>query len=186
MLRWARVGGIEAALAAMRQDGEAARAELVEAVDALFKSLGKIQPSVGPDMQRRIAALTEFTTRARTHIPRSGYNKTVFYVPDAESSTRLAQELMQVVRGSALMDGRSSPNEADYRIARRVAFDCIPAARRTIIDWLIEGKDVRGVPLPSSTRHYHCEDLELQGLIVGSEFSPLSREMLSVAGVILA
>jgi hypothetical protein len=184
MLRWPRVGGVEAALAAMQQNGEAARAELVQAVDALYKSLRKIQPQVGPDMRHRIAALTEFTTRARTHVPRNGATKTVIYVPEAESATRLAQGLMQVVRGSALMDGRSTPTEEDYELARRVAFDCIPAARRAILDCLIEGKDLRDVPIPRSTRHYHCEDLALQGLIVGDQLSPLSHDMLSMAAVI--
>lgn len=142
MIRWPRAGGREAALAAMQQRGDDPRNELIAAVDGLRDSLKSIYPRVSREIRNQIAALTEFTTRARTQVPRSGYNKTVFYVPEAESATRLAQELMQIARGSALMDGRGDVNEGDYQIAVRVALDCVPAARRTILDCLIAGKDL--------------------------------------------
>ena len=51
----------------------------------------------------RIAALAEFTVRARTHIHRNGYSKEIEYVPEPEAATRLAQQLAQLSKGSALV-----------------------------------------------------------------------------------
>ena len=62
------------------------------------------------------------------------------HTPEAESATRLAQQFAQLAKGSAVLDGRSEVDEADYKnCVQRVAFDCIPAVRRTLLDTLIGG-----------------------------------------------
>ena len=52
--------------------------------------------------------------RGRTHIPRAGNSKEIEYVPEIEAATRLAQQLAQLTKGSALLDGRKVANEDDY------------------------------------------------------------------------
>lgn len=184
MIRWPRAGGIETALTAMNQDGKQAKAELRAAVDQLLKGLPAIEPNIPEYYQRRIAALTEFTVRCRTHVPRDGYAKTMIYVPEAESATRLAQQFAQLAKGSALLDGRSEVIEADYRLVQRVAFDCIPAVRRTLLDALIAGKPLSAVDMPDATKFYAKEDLKTQSILEKDCLSPLSTEMLRLAGVL--
>jgi hypothetical protein len=58
-----------------------------------------------------------------------------------------------------MLDGRGAVEEADYQLVQRVAFDCIPAARRAILDALIDGQALNTVHLAPSTRSYVVEDL---------------------------
>lgn len=184
MIRWPRAGGIEVALTAMNQRTGDARRELKGAVDALLRSLGKNEPILPEQYQHRIAALTEFTTRCRTHVPRDGWSKVIVYVPEAESATRLAQQFAQLAKGSAMLDGRGAVEEADYQLVQRVAFDCIPAARRAILDALIGGQPLNTVHLPASTRSYVVEELETQDVLKDDSLSTLSSDLLALAGVL--
>ncbi len=184
MIRWPRAGGTEAALRAMNQDCKAARLELREAVHALFGSLPCIEPELPKELQHEIAALAEFAVRGRTHVPRQGYSKDIIYVPEPESATRLAQQLAQLAKGSALLEGRQAVNGEDCRLVRRVAFDCIPAMRRRVLDALIAGQHPTAAKLPDSTLHYTCEDLESVDLLSNGALSPLAIGLLQEAGVI--
>ena len=166
MVRWSRPGGTEAALSAMRQDRQRAPQELRDEVTALFDSLPDCQPVLPAEVQRRIAALAEFTVIARTHMPREGKNKEIIYVPEPEASTRLAQQLAQLAKGSALLAGRDLVNEEDFLLVRRVAFDSIPATRRRILDALASGKQPSDAGLPSSTCNYAVLDLRSLKLVV--------------------
>jgi len=182
MVRWPRAGGEEAALRAMNQDTRVAKAELKAAVHHLINSLPPHTPELFPDMQVKIAALGEFTVRARTHVPREG--KIILAVPEAESATRLSQQLAQVAKGSALIGGRTVADETDYRIARRAALDSIPATRRKILDALIAGNDVASAGLPASTEHYVTEDLEVLEVLASKKLSPLAERLLRKAGIL--
>jgi hypothetical protein len=184
MIRWPRAGGINAALIAMNQDRKEVTEQLRAAVHDLFDSLPDLDPTLPVEFQIRIAALSEIAVRARTHIPRNGYTKDIIYVPEPESNTRLAQQLAQLAKGSALLDGRSEVNEADFALVRRVAFDCMPPTKRAILEAAIFGKDLESVKLPASTRKYATDDLEAVGLLLERRLSPLALEMLETARLI--
>ncbi len=184
MVRWHRPGGIEAALEAMNQDTEEAREDLKRAVQGLLNRLSKTEPKLSLELQRKIAALAEFVVHARTHVPRSGYSKEIIYLPEAEAPTRLAQQLAQLTKGSALLAGRREANEEDYELVKRAGLDCIPAMRRKVLDALIAGKDPRQLDLPGSTVHYALEDLELQGLVKKDDLSDWVYELLERAEVL--
>jgi hypothetical protein len=184
MIRWSRADGVSAALAAMNQDTEQAKLELKAATKAFVDQLRDVEPSVPPAIQHKIAALTEIAVRGRTHMPRSGYNKDIVYVPEAESPTRLAQELAQLAKGSALLDGRHAVTEDDYSLVRRVAFDCMPPARAKILKGLIEGWNPKDLGMPTSTVHYAKEELEAQGLLTQGQLSPQCQGLLADAGCV--
>jgi hypothetical protein len=135
-------------------------------------------------MQGRIVALAEFAARARTHMPRDGYTKDIKYVPEPEASTRLSQQLGQLAKGSAVLAGRLTANDADCKVAVRAGKDSIPATRRKIIAALIARKTLSDVDLPDSTRFYATEDLECQGLLQGGVLSPLARDLLHQASIL--
>jgi hypothetical protein len=182
MVRWPRAGGIETALSAMNQDNQDARAALSAAVHELMGNLPSIEPTIPRELQIKIAALTEIAVRGRTHVPRAGRDKEVIYIPEPESATRLAQQLAQLAKGSALLDARPVVNEADYAMVRRVAFDCMPPVRGRILGALIAGDSPRTLNIPGSTRHYAEEELKAQGLLDGSRLSELAVDMLDKAG----
>jgi hypothetical protein len=184
MIRWPRAGGIETAMAAMNQRTDDARRDLRGAVNELMKHLPECEPDADQSIQLRIAALTELTTHCRTHVRREGYSKDIVYIPEAESATRLAQQLLQLAKGSAMLDGRRSVSDRDYWLVRRVAFDCIPAVRRMILDALIGGAELKGLALPPSTRSYAVEDLEALGILERSRLSERAAEWLTGAGVL--
>ena len=195
MVRWHRPGGTEAALRAMGQDRERVRQELRNAVAALFDSLPEQQPALPEELQRRIAALAEFVVVARTHVPRDGRTKQMLYVPEPEASTRLAQQLCQLAKGSALLVGRELVNDEDFCLVRRAGFDSIPATRRRILDAILSGKRTKAeeVGLPTSTWNYTTLDLKMMGLTEQAwdnverkgvqVLSPLARRLLDEARI---
>jgi hypothetical protein len=184
MIRWPRAGGIEAALAAMDQDNAVAKGDLNAAIHGLFNNLPSSEPKLPHGLKVQIAALTEVAVRGRTHLSREGSKKEIIYVPEAESATRLAQQLAQMAKGSALLMGRVLANEDDIRLVRRAAFDCIPPARSKILQTLIAGGKTYDVKLPKSTLCYAKEELQAQELMEGEYLSPFARDMLEQAGVI--
>jgi hypothetical protein len=184
MVRWSRPGGVDAALKAMNQDCEARKRDLKEAVHALMNGLGRQSPELPSAIQERIAALAEFAVHGRTHIHRNGSNKNIEYLPEPEAPTRLAQQLAQLAKGSALIGARGCVDEEDYRLVRRVGFDSIPAARRRLLDTLLRGEPVEESGFPGSTLAYVKEELQLLELLTEDALSVHARNLLSQAGVL--
>jgi len=90
-VRWPRPGGIEAAIKAMSQDSKVDQ-EITQAVGELFQLLIRNRerlknPVISESIMMRLAHLTEFAVRARTHVPRNGYTREIVYVPEAEAAT---------------------------------------------------------------------------------------------------
>ena len=183
MVRWARPGGTEAAIVAMEQDRQAARADLRLAVHELLTNLEAIEPCLSREQLGRVAALSELAVRARTHVPRVGYNKEIIYVPEPEANTRLPQQLSQLAKGSALLDGRHQVDEADLWLVRRAAFDSIPASRRAVLDVLAGGGSLKDLSMPKSTLAYAVEELTAHGLLSERKLSLLTEELLGAARI---
>ena len=158
----------------MGQDRQRVRQELRNAVSALFDSLSEQQPALPEEFGRRIAALAEFVVVARTHVPRDGRTKHVIYVPEPEAPTRLAQQLGQLAKGSALLAGRETVTDEDVAIVQRAGMDCILTTRRKIIEVLMRGKHRSAIMLasalkmPWSTYSYAMMDLKSLGLVDSS------------------
>jgi hypothetical protein len=184
MVRWPRAGGVEAAMAAMNQKTNNAREELKAAMHDLINHLPQVEPLLTDPLQQRIAALTEIAVRGRTHVPRSGYSKDIIYVPEAESATRLAQQLAQLAKGSALICGRQVVSEDDFDIVRRVAFDCLPPTRREIIECLMARRELKDLKTPESTLSYAVEDLRTQNLIEKRKLSSYAVQLLKQAALL--
>ena len=189
MVRWHRPGGVAAAIKAMNQDIEGAKKEMRAAVHALIKRL----PADGTEVtlidhhQYQVAALADFTVRARTQVPRDGY-KDIVYVPEAEAPTRLAQQLCQLAKGSALLVGRTVVEREDLALVRRVAFDCIPATKWRVVDHGIQtvaGQNPPPLEGPASSLSYARGDLKaLKLLDAQHNLSNLAIELLTQAGVL--
>ena len=135
-------------------------------------------------MQRSISALAEFAVRGRTHIHRNGRSKEIDYVPEPEAATRLAQQLAQLAKGSALVMERATVEDEDYQLVTRVAFDCTPAPRRRVLDALMRSGEGEKSTGAASTLHYAREELAALGLLTTEgALSELSRDLLRQADV---
>jgi len=117
MVRWPSPRGINAALVAMNQRREHAQTALKAVVGALFEAMQPGDVALSMDLQRQVAALTEIVVKARTHVPRNSH-KEMIYLPEPEGATRLAQQLCQLVKGSARIGQRFDVNDEDLAFSR--------------------------------------------------------------------
>jgi hypothetical protein len=99
------------------------------------------------------------------------------------ASTRLSQQLCQLAKGSALLGFRDTADIEDLDLVRGVAFDCIPATRRQILDALIDQQDLKRLRLPPPTLTYALEDLECVRLVNGRMLAEDAVQLLSRAGL---
>ena len=164
IVRWPRADGVQAAVCAVTQDREAVKSELKEAIHRLLEGLPTVEPSLPEEILRKLASLSEIAVRGRTHVQRDN-NKAIVQFPEAESPTRLAQQLAELSKGSALLDGRIIVNEHDYQIARRAAFDSMPPVRCKVLQALIAGQNLNTLAIPNSTRTYALQDLKALALL---------------------
>jgi DeoR-like helix-turn-helix domain len=77
--------------------------------------------------------MADFVTRCRSGVVRDGYRRELEYAPEPEMPARLAKQLFELLRGVALVCGHEEATQEDYDRIARVALDCIPAARRTVL-----------------------------------------------------
>ena len=189
-LRLPRPDGIRAGLSAMAQGLDRAK-PLREAVHSLLDSLPRENPELPETIRHSLASLGDLVARGRTEITRSSYgNKEIIDVPQPEGATRVTQQLAQIARGSALLGGRTVVDGADLQVARRVALDSLPRARRRVLDGFIAGSSSLAPALPASTKLYAQEELAALGLLDSSRnalrhgyrLSELARRLLVDAG----
>jgi hypothetical protein len=179
-VRWPRAGGVAAGLQAMAHTDELAL-ELKRTVRDLLLPIIQtkeniIIPTLAPEMLERISALSELAALGRSHVERDRFDRSVVIgVPVTEGNTRLPQQLAQLGRGSALVDGRDNVNEEDFRLLVRAALDSIPPARRAVLVALIRGESPYKIRLPESTAHYALGDLHEVRLVDGVGQNTSSR-----------
>jgi hypothetical protein len=166
LIRWPRAGGVPAALAAMAQDAQQVKTQLQTAARVVLRGLnGQLEPGLESGDRQALAALGELIVKGRSHVERHPYTKQILSVPSAESNTRLPQQLGQLAKGSALLDGRDTVGAEDLRMVRRVGLDCLPPARRKVLEAFLKGGRVADAGLPKSTGQYAAEDLEAHGVL---------------------
>lgn len=197
LIRWPRAG-MEAAQRAVKQDMKVVAQEVAEAVHPLFDGLQEFDPVMTPDLEEeQIPALGDFIGYCRTQLVRdSRGSRDIIDVPEAESATRISQQLCQLSKGSALLDRRATVNQEDYALVKRVAFDCLPPARRKVLEALIyylnpqqeehcASAQKERDSLPESTRRYATQDLKALGVLTESgELSQRTLLQLINAGLI--
>jgi hypothetical protein len=195
-----RPGGVVAAAVAIRGGNQKGKDEIQTAVNNLFHGIiagGFAQPNLSDSQINLISNLSEFCVRGRTHVPREGFSKEIIYMPEPEASPRLAQQLAQLARGSALLEGRSGVNDTDLALVRRVTMDSIRKDRRDILEVLI-GRDspvssaemARHIRLSQTTTFRRMEELHGLGLVefddeaskgssVNARVSQLAKDLLA-------
>lgn len=189
-VRVPRPDGPAAAMAAMNQDVKAAKDAMKNEFQEILMGLPVTEPIVPHSIIVKIANLAEFTAIARTHVNRDSYKKEIVGVPTPEAPTRLSQQMLQLSKGSALLDHRSEVSDDDYALAVRVAFDTLPDEKRLVLRAVIDGKHPRETGLPASTISYATGDLEALGLLDKTtvancvRLTPKATKLLTAAAVL--
>jgi DeoR-like helix-turn-helix domain len=109
------------------------RHTLAVLVQSFMASLPGASPTVPDVLCTQLAMMADFVTRCRSGVVRDGYRRELEYAPEPEMPARLAKQLFELLRGVALVCGHEEATQEDYDRIARVALDCIPAARRTVL-----------------------------------------------------
>jgi uncharacterized protein DUF262 len=156
-------------------------------LDALYRGLPVPAPLVYPSDKDRYAILDG---QQRLTTIQHFYDKENPFKIGKVPTNAIPQELQAMAKGSALLDGREEVNEDDLNLVRRVAFDCIPPARRQVLAELVrqaEGREVPGVLGEGSpgrtTTHYARQEMEELGLLEERGLSAGVVKNLRAAGI---
>jgi hypothetical protein len=172
-LRMPRAGGVKTGVKALLPR-KTLKLQLRAAVKGLLKPILDLTESpavdISPEMIERIAAMTEIVTRARTYIVRDRSSREMESEPAPEGNTRLPQEIAQIGRGWALLNGRQSVGEEEFQLTHRVALDSMPPIRKQVLAAVETGKSAYSTCLPKGVISRAVEDLRAVGLIEGIGF----------------
>jgi hypothetical protein len=190
--RWPRAGGVEAALQAMEHTSAIA-GELRGAVHSVMRpvlSYPQTPPIITSEMKLQIAHLGELVALSRTYVERDRTSREAIGTPVSEGNTRVAQQLCQLARGSALLDGRSEAVKDDYKLVCRAAFDSLPPSRAAVLKAAIGGESPYKPSLPKATVSRAVDDLELSGILAkypggaqSQDLSDLGKRLVEGAGL---
>jgi hypothetical protein len=148
------------------------RAELATAVAALFTTLELPQapPCLSEAELTRLITLATLAVRCRSPVEREGYSHEIQLIPPVEAPSRLARILVQLLTG---MMAIGISREQAWHTLSKVALDCMPALRRSVIDQLSHAQGPLetttlatqlGYPTPTTRR---ClEDLAAHQVVV--------------------
>jgi hypothetical protein len=145
------------------------RAEMTAAVRHV---LDKADPGCKPANlsdaeQDRLSDLAEFAVRCRSAVERDGYSHEVVMAPEPESPARLVTVLRYLLHGMSVI---GVPERDRWRLLAKVASDCMPAVRWSLLQHLSEYREpvsttdiAMSVGMPTPTVRRYLEDLTLLG-----------------------
>ncbi len=135
IVRW-RTGPDKVALiqAAMQQTGHQGfiSAE-IRKLARVFIAGARLAEPVSPEQAQNLRYIATMVVQTRRSVDRNPRGD-ITGASEAEEPTRVSQAMGQVVRAHAGLFGRSTPNEQDVKMGRRLGLDTIPDYRRRIIE----------------------------------------------------
>jgi hypothetical protein len=145
-------------------------------LEAAYSRLDKIKlPKeeilVTLDARRMIGDLSDFVTRARTHVSRDRWTREVDELPELEGTARVAVQLNQLARGLMLYFGRSEVTDQDLDLMESLVFSSIPLGRAKVLAGMnlrgkMTGREVAAeIRAPQTMVSRALEDLTLVGIV---------------------
>ena len=114
------------------------RSDLRQAMHGFLRSRSTEPPTLSEAGHARLAAVADFTTRARSAVVREGYSRELQYAPEPEAPTRFAKVLCALAGGIARAYDSPKITDRELHLVGRVALDCLPLVRRRVIAVLVE------------------------------------------------
>src|SRR5882672_3692632 len=177
-VRWPRLHGPSVAAASRRHQGREkfiANGLLTRTTD--FFTSPRINYNSIPDVNDiqgdQLAALSELVCYLRAQVSREATgNREIRDIPQIEQTGRVGKGLPAIVRYSALIMRRDHIIDDDMTIAKRVAIDCLPHTRSSIITAIPPDDSIGAVDLMKltnineSTLRWNMDELEALGVII--------------------
>jgi hypothetical protein len=148
------------------------RAELSAVVKDLFASIvvPTIAATLSPAEERQLISWARLAARCRSPIERDNYTREIELIPDPEAPVRLAQILLRLFTGM-LAIGVSRMDA--WKHIKKIAFDCMPAIRCRVLQFLIYSKTpdrptsdiATALDYPTETAKRALEDLTAHGIL---------------------
>ena len=162
------------------------RRELAEALAGLVThaDISKVNRHLTDQERARLITLAAYTARARTPVARDGYHQEVQYLPQAEGPGRLVKAYARLLGG---LEAIGCTTGTAWGVLARIATDCPPAARTTLIRELLSNADLTGpramrtsdlavaAGMVTKTASRYLEDLSLLGIAEHSKQSQASN-----------
>jgi hypothetical protein len=156
-------------------EGGQMRSQLAGAVRSFMAALPTAPPDVPEALKPRLIELADFVTRCRSGVVRNGYRRELEYAPEPEMPARFVKQLFELLRSVALVLGHEEATDEDMDRVARVALDCIPAVRRTVlravatmteVDESLKTTDaIQAVQYSGATVRRALEDLQALGVL---------------------
>lgn len=129
----------DVATRAMLQQGWEAdrRQRLREIVKGFLEEILPLPPPMPESILTRLAALAEYTARARSSVFFDTQTKEISYIPAPEGPGRLAKQLYTLARALAILRGHPAVELGDYITVGQVAQDTLPPQRYLVIKTLM-------------------------------------------------
>jgi hypothetical protein len=121
------------------------REEIADALHGVLKFVENIDVNkiiISKDIMEKIIPLVDLTTTLRSHVQRNPYkNEIVEYEPQVEGPGRMMKAIILLIRGLAVVRGRTECNFDDLGVVIKVCLNSIPSIRRKVLFALIKYKD---------------------------------------------
>ena len=123
------------------------------------------------DSEQRLVLLADLATKCRSSVERSGHDREIELIPQAEALGRLQSELVQLGRGLTWIG--VGPERIDEHLAR-VALDGMSKNRRAIVKYFVgQGRNLvptsrdiaNQLRLPTPAHAPSMEDLAAHGVV---------------------
>jgi hypothetical protein len=165
--------------AALRHDHDPGtmRRQLADAMTGLIASAdrAKVTRELAEHEQKALGQLAIYTAAARTPVERDSYTGDLLVMPQAEGPGRLALALKRIYGG---LEALGVGDEKRWRILARIAGDCVPSVRTTLIRHVVEltvstktDAIAEAIGMVKKTAERHLEDLALLKLVERSRES---------------
>ncbi|MFC1635845.1 hypothetical protein ACFL5Z_13480 [Planctomycetota bacterium] len=124
-------------MAAENKSMETQEAELREAAHHVLDL--EVEPaSISEERTKQLVEVAQIVAVARAGVERERQTKEILSAVAPEVPTRIVKQLICLAKGIAMAWERSSVTDKDIRLVTKVALDCIPPTRATLIRCLAE------------------------------------------------
>ncbi len=177
---------------AQQQHAEAdQRQALREIVAAYLETLLPFSPPVPETIAEAIAALAEFTARARSPVLFDGRGE-IDYIPEVEAPGRLAKQLMLLARSLSVVRAEKKVSLATYVTVFQVAQDTLPAQRRVMLEVVLGNENggrsttevAEATDYPTSTARRYLQELAAIRFVDRASDGPGRADRWTPSGVL--
>jgi hypothetical protein len=126
---------------------KALRGIVVTYIDTLLP----VAPPTPPAVVSAIAALAEFTARARSPVFFDQRSKEIDLIPECEAPGRLAKQFMLLARALAVVRHEPAVSLATYATVMQVAQDTLPATRQVILQAVLASPGASTTDISTAT-----------------------------------